>query len=145
MKKSQITEYVKSRPFQYLLVGAIVIGLLFWWGYNAAKRKFKSSSASVPYPDGGSTLPAGGRAVLDELVSQTFDVLDGFDFSQAKELVFQRYASLTNDQVTYIYKAWNARYEQAEGKTLTKRIEAETFPTTAMDTVTNRLRSLNLF
>ncbi len=147
MKKMQfkVPSFVKSKPFSYFIIGLIVIGILIYLGYRAGKRKYASSSVNTPYPDGGATLPAGGQPILEDLVKQTYDVLDGFDFSQSKEFVFQRYAVLTNDQVTYVYKRWNDVYQAKEKMTLTQRIEDEAFLTTAMETTVAKLRSLNLF
>jgi hypothetical protein len=143
--KPNISKFIKSSPFQYLMVALIIVAILVYVGYNSGKKKFGSSSVNTPYPDGGQTLPTGGQKILDDLVNQSYNVLSGFDFSQSKELTFQRYKVLTNDQMTYVYKRYNDLYEQKDGMTLTARMDDEWFPTPAITDAINRLRNLNLF
>ena len=142
---STFKKIAANRPLQYFLVVVLIVAVIWYIGYRAARNKFKDST-SVPYPDGGTGLPAQGQRILDNLVDETYDVLDGiWQGTGIKEPVFNQYRALTNDQLTYVYNKYNASFQRTTGETLTQAIEAEWLKSDSMKYVLTRLKTLGLF
>jgi|SRR6476469_1872800 len=131
-----------NKPLQItLIVVGLIIGI-YLWGKKSANDKQKYDAE---LPDNGTGIPAGWspQPIADKL----YEVMDGiFQFGNTKEEEWRLCLSLTDDQLTAVYVAFNRTYCRDNNETLTSWIEDETGIAfnSAKPRLLNRLRSLNL-
>lgn len=117
-----------SRPFQIVVSLIIVVAIIYFIGRSAGKKA--ASGTQVPYPgspedDGLSKVWIQQQAPA--IVEGCHKAFDGYSINfeqkagQVKSLI-----NLTDNQLTYIYNAYNKLYQPAKKETLYTVIESET-------------------
>jgi len=146
MKKSFFTDLLRNQLFQIaFLVGGI--GLVIWLAGRSVGRR---EVVQVKYPS-SDDLSDPWKTQGDAFVSKIQSLIDGTPWlSWGKNYVekqdfFKKLETLADNQIRYIYNAWNSRFQRQEGgQTLTKRLKEERISPGSMDRFIQRLVTLNL-
>ena len=131
-----------NKPLQIvLIVAALAVGI-YWYGQRSGEEKRK---LNPDLPDNGSGIPHGWNP--DVRATALYDVMSGvFTLTATKEAEWATCMTLTNDQLTAVYGAFNRRYCSDDDQTLTSWIKWEggAYFGSVKDAFLHRLRSLNL-
>ena len=130
-----------NKPLQIaLIVAALAVGI-YWYGKNAADDKQKNNPT---LPNNGTGIPAGWDPNMR--AAALYEVMSGIGLTSEKESEWATCMSLTDDQLTAVYGAFNRRYCAGDDQTLTSWIKWETgaFFGSVKPSLLQRLRSLNL-
>jgi hypothetical protein len=123
--KESVQSTLASRPFQY----AILIGLILLAVYLVGRKSGKG--ASVSYPKSKDTDPVSDEFVTKQapnIINTLFEAFDGWNLDlDNKTLAIERIISLTDNQLVYIYKAYNQRYLSGKKETLYTVINEDYF------------------
>lgn len=146
MKKNPFLSIISNQIVQvvFLISG---IALVIWLAGRSTGRR---EVVQVKYPS-SEDLSDPWKAQGDAFVSRIQSLIDGTPWlSWGKNYVekqdfFKRLETLADNQVRYVYNAWNSRFQRQEGGlTLTKRLKDEKISPGSMDRFIQRLTSLNL-
>jgi hypothetical protein len=118
-----------------LIIVLIVAGIalaIYFVGKSAGKKK---TPKDVKLPSGGQGIPAAGVDARGNIIpwsagplaDDTFDVLDGIDSSQSKEIVIAKLMAITDDQLVAVFNEFNRKhYDKGDG-TMKKWIKDDSF------------------
>lgn len=138
----QFAAIFANKPLQIaLIVAALAVGI-YWYGKTSAFDKQKLNPA---LPNNGQGIPAGWSP--EPLAGKLYQVMNGvFGFAKDKETQWQIAMSLTNDQLTAVYGAFNRMYCANSNETLTTWIDDESaiYTGSVKGPLLARLRALNL-
>lgn len=138
---SKITALFASKPLQIALIVAALAIAIYWYGGNAAVEKQKNDPK---LPNNGQGIPTNWNP--EPRASALFEVMNGIGSTADKESEWAICMSLTDDQLTAVYGAFNRRYCAGDDQTLTTWIKWETgaWFGSVKPALLQRLRSLNL-
>lgn len=109
----------KAIRYGFLALAGLVI--FYLWAKAAGQKKALSDLKQAPLPNNGNGIPAGWDP--KPVANRVFTVLDGvWTAAATKEPVFQELYSLTNDQLTAVYNAFNFLFSSKGKGTLTEWI-----------------------
>lgn len=116
-----------SRPFQIVVSLIIVVAVIYFIGRSAGKKA--AAGKQVPYPSDG-TDDGLSRAWVQQyapaIVEACHKAFDGYSINfEAKANTVQSLINLTENQLTYVYNAYNKLYQPAKKDTLYTVIEGE--------------------
>lgn len=112
MLKEKLTQAVANKPLQYLLIGVVVAGLIYWYWFGIGKAKGKKTS--VQYPTGPDTTTTTweqnqGRAA----VSTLYEALNGFSLDDVRKgAALAPLLAMTDAQLKWITAEYTKRYSE---------------------------------
>lgn len=123
--KDTLKSALASRPLQY----ALLIGVVLLVAYFIGKKSGKG--VSVSYPGSKAADPVSDTFVgkqAPNILDALFQAFDGFSTNvDEKTLAVQQILLLTDNQLVYIFNAYNQRYLAGKGETLYTVIDGEYF------------------
>lgn len=138
------TTVLTNRPLQLLIIGAAVLGFVYWYGRRSISDTLKFDH---PLPNSGAGIPTNWDAQAVQFADNLHGVIDGlFTLSGAKDRICSQVLGLTNDQITAIYNAYNKKYCTDSMATLTRDLAAEWWRPSSgvLGDLVDKLKSLNL-
>ncbi|WP_080056723.1 hypothetical protein [Spirosoma aerolatum] len=144
-KTGQVAGKIARNTTFQIVVGVLaVLGFVYWIGRKMGQKEIPQ----VEYPNKGTGLPAGWQGQAESIIKDCYDVVYGsIVFSGAKDELFTTLLGLSDDQLVYVYNAWNARYFRLHNETLTQAIDNEVYYdyfTGKKSSIVNKMKSLKL-
>lgn len=140
-----VVKIAQNKTVQIVLIAIVVLAFVYYLGRKLGEKYIPP----VPYPDGGNSLPVDWQRQGDALTDQCRVILYGLGKrSDERDELFVSLFALSNDQLTYVYNAWNARYYKEKGDSLTQAIDdiiVYGWLTGNKKKIVNRLKSLGLY